>query len=127
LLLAFPSTSNHIRIEVAMNPKNIGLIWCRYNNNTKRLASMEVQGKVDICTVHKTIIACNETNLMHYLSSIYTVTIPLHVSGLLVAHHQEVTMYTCNRWYVLYVLADCQLASVWFHYTHISRCTVNKT
>jgi hypothetical protein len=39
------------------------------------------------------IYACNETNLMHYLSSVYSVTIPLHVSGLLVAHHQEVTIY----------------------------------
>jgi hypothetical protein len=41
---------------------------------------------------------------MHYfLSSVYAVTIPLHVSDLLVARHQEVTMYTCNNWYVLYV------------------------
>jgi hypothetical protein len=44
---------------------------------------------------------CNETNLMHYLSSAYSVTINLHVSGLLVAHHQEVTMYICDSWYVL--------------------------
>jgi hypothetical protein len=57
------------------------------------------------------IYACNETNLMHYLPSVYSVTIPLHVSGSLVAHHQEVTMYICNKWYVLYVSADCQLAS----------------
>jgi hypothetical protein len=47
---------------------------------------------------------------MHYLSSVYSVTILLHVLGLLVAHHQEVTMYICNNWYVLYVLVDCQLA-----------------
>jgi hypothetical protein len=47
---------------------------------------------------------------MHYLSWIYSVTIPLHVSGLLAAHHQEVTMYICNNWYVLYVLVDCQPA-----------------
>jgi hypothetical protein len=33
------------------------------------------------------IYACNETNLMHCLSSVYSVTIPLQVSGLLVAHH----------------------------------------
>jgi hypothetical protein len=37
-----------------------------------------------------------KTNLMHHLSSVYSVTIPLHVSGLLVAHHQEVAMYTCD-------------------------------
>jgi hypothetical protein len=47
---------------------------------------------------------------MHYVSSVYSVTISLHVSGLLVAHHQEVTVYMCNKWYVLYVLVDCQLA-----------------
>jgi hypothetical protein len=46
---------------------------------------------------------------MHYLSSVYSVTIPLHVSGLLVAHHQEVTMYIYNKWYVLHILVDCQL------------------
>jgi hypothetical protein len=53
--------------------------------------------------------ACyNQTNLMHYLSSVYSVTIPLHVSGLLAAHHQEVTVYICDSWYVLYILVDCR-------------------
>jgi hypothetical protein len=56
------------------------------------------------------IQAHNETNLMHYLSSVYSVTISLHISGLLFAYHQKVTMYICNNWYVLYVLVDCQLA-----------------
>jgi hypothetical protein len=54
--------------------------------------------------------AFNETNLMHYLSLVYSVTIPVHVSGVLVAHHQELTMNICNNWYLLYVLVDCQLA-----------------
>jgi hypothetical protein len=40
------------------------------------------------------------------LSSVYSVTIPLHVLGLLDAHHQEVTLYICNNWYVLSVLID---------------------
>jgi hypothetical protein len=35
----------------------------------------------------------NETNLMHYLPSVYSVTVPLHVSGLIVAHRPEVAMY----------------------------------
>jgi hypothetical protein len=39
---------------------------------------------------------------MHYLSSVY-----LHVSALLVAHHQEVAMYICDNWYVLYILVGC--------------------
>jgi hypothetical protein len=53
--------------------------------------------------------AWNETNLMHYVYSIYSVAILLHVLGWLVAHHQEVTI--SNKWYMLYVLVDCQLAS----------------
>jgi hypothetical protein len=40
---------------------------------------------------------------MHYLSSVYSVTIPLNVSGLLVAHQQEVSICICDSWYVLYV------------------------
>jgi hypothetical protein len=60
------------------------------------------------------IYACNETNLMHYLSSVYSVTIPLHVSGLLVVHHQEVTLYICSNWYVMYVLVDCR-SSILLH------------
>jgi hypothetical protein len=58
--------------------------------------------------------ACYETNLMHYLSSLYLVTTPVRVSGLLVAHHQEVAMCVCDKWYQL------------FHNTHISRCMVKK-
>jgi hypothetical protein len=53
------------------------------------------------------VSACNETKLMHYLSSVYSVTIPLYVSGFLVDHHQEVTMYICDNWYVLYWKQDC--------------------
>jgi hypothetical protein len=45
---------------------------------------------------------------MHYLSSVYSVTTPLHVLGLLAAHHQEVTMCICNKLYVWYVLLDCR-------------------
>jgi hypothetical protein len=36
---------------------------------------------------------CNESNLMHQLSSVYSVTTPLHVSGLIVANHQEIAIY----------------------------------
>jgi hypothetical protein len=67
--------------------------------------------------------ACNETNLMHYLSSVYSVTLPLHASDLLVSHHQEVAMYICNKWYVLYVLVDCQLAGL--RWSQSGQLTVN--
>jgi hypothetical protein len=56
------------------------------------------------CWLYILKYSCNETNLMHYLSSVYSVTVPVHVSGLLVAHHQEIAMYICDNWYVLYVL-----------------------
>jgi hypothetical protein len=56
------------------------------------------------------LLTCNETNLMHYLASVCSVTIPLHVLGLLVANHQEVAMYICDSWYVLYVSVDCRQA-----------------
>jgi hypothetical protein len=46
------------------------------------------------CWTCISIYACNKTNLMHRSSSVYWVTILLHVSGLLVAHHQEETMYS---------------------------------
>jgi hypothetical protein len=42
------------------------------------------------------IYACNETNLTYCLSSVCWVILPLQVSGLLVAHHQDVTMYICE-------------------------------
>jgi hypothetical protein len=64
---------------------------------------------------------CNETNLMHYLSPVYSVTIHLHVSGSLVAHHQEVTMYICDKWYVL---VDCQLAWLGWNCTTRTNCHI---
>jgi hypothetical protein len=48
--------------------------------------------------------------MMHYLSSVYWVITPLHVSGLLVAHHLKVSMYICDDWYVLQVLVHCRWA-----------------
>jgi hypothetical protein len=41
-----------------------------------------------------------KTNLMNYLSSVYFVHKPLHVSGIFVAHHQEVyCIYTTiGKW-----------------------------
>jgi hypothetical protein len=64
-------------------------------------------------TVHLDI-CCNETNLMHYSSSVYSVTIPLNVSGMLVAHYHEVAMCICDNWYALYVLVDRRGA--WFEW-----------
>src|SRR5215510_8248715 len=37
--------------------------------------------------------------LIQYVSFVYSVTIPVRVSGLLITYHQEVTMYICYNWY----------------------------
>jgi hypothetical protein len=71
--------------------------------------------------------SCNETNLMHYLSSVYSVTTPLHVSGLLVALHQDVAMYMCDSWYVLYVLVYYRRAWLgWDGVCHVSMSHSNQ-
>ena len=49
---------------------------------------------------HVGLMCVIKTNLMHYLSAVYFVNQPLHVSGIFVAHHQEVycigtTVGTC--------------------------------
>jgi hypothetical protein len=44
-------------------------------------------------------------------------SLPLHVLGLLVAHHQEVAIYIYDSWYVLYVLVDCWQA--WMEWNSI--------
>jgi hypothetical protein len=54
--------------------------------------------------------ACDETNLMNYLSTPYWVTTPLYVSGLRIAHHQKVTLCICDNWYVFYAVVDCRRA-----------------
>jgi hypothetical protein len=79
----------------------------KVRNKTVSAGHLEMQGKSDATsfagcpkilhlassTVTKQKYGYNETNPMHCLSSVYSVTVPLHVSGLLVVHHQEVTMY----------------------------------
>jgi NADH:ubiquinone oxidoreductase subunit len=47
-----------------------------------------------LCSVNRASkYPCNETNWMHYLASVYPITMTVPVSGLLVAHHQDVTIY----------------------------------
>jgi len=72
-------------------------------------------------------IYVTKTNLMHHLSSVYFVNQPLRVSGISVAHHQEVyCIYMYNNWYVLCFLVDCLLArptdSQLKSTTHTNRC-----
>jgi hypothetical protein len=75
-------------------------------------------------TMHLNVYACNETNLMQYVSSVYSVTVPLHVSGLLVVCNQEVTMYICNKRYVLYILVDRHLAWLRWNFTITTYCCI---
>ena len=58
-----------------------------------------------------------KTNLLHYLSSVYFVSQPLHVSGISVAHRQGlyyiyIYIYTHNNWYVLCFSVDCLLVNL---------------
>ena len=63
---------------------------------------------------------CNKTNLTHCLSSVYFANQPLHVSGIFVAHHQEVyciymyiyTLYIYSNWYVLCFLVGMSVSRV---------------
>ena len=56
-----------------------------------------ISQKVPICDVMK-------TNMMHYLSSVYFVSQPLHVSGIFVAHLQEVyCIYSKIGSYYIYI------------------------
>jgi len=49
-----------------------------------------------------------KTNLMHYLSSVYFVTQPLHVSGIFVTHNQEVyCIYTTTGTCCAFQLTVC--------------------
>jgi hypothetical protein len=43
-----------------------------------------------------------KTNLIHYLSLIYFVNQPLHVSDMFIAHHQEV--FTVCVWHLVSVI-----------------------
>jgi hypothetical protein len=91
-----------------------GTAWEQHGNgmvcvNQPLVGEADTQ-KLVFCWPCISTYACNETNLMHYLSSVYSTTIPPHVLGLLVAHHQEVTMCIWDSWYVLYVLVSCQCA-----------------
>jgi len=54
---------------------------------------MQVKGS-EIVTLQLGFLGI-KTNLMHYLSSVYFVSQPLDVSGIFVAHHQEVYCIQC--------------------------------
>jgi len=47
---------------------------------------------------------------MHNLSSVYFADQPVHVSGIFVAHYQEVYCICTTNWYVLFFLVDCLLS-----------------
>ena len=52
---------------------------------------------------HVGLICVTKTNFMHNLSSVYFLNQLLHVSGILVTHHQEVHCVYTTNWYVLYI------------------------
>jgi hypothetical protein len=72
--------------------------------------------------MHKTAITlddlCNETNLMHCLSLLYFVNQPLHVSGIFIAHHQEVFTVYVQQLERVIRLGDWQLAGSGWNQFH---------
>jgi hypothetical protein len=48
------------------------------------------------------------TNLMHYFFLIYFVNCPLHVSGIYIAHHQEVFTIYVQQFVRVIRLGGCQ-------------------
>ena len=61
-----------------------------------------------LCSVDRAsrYIRVMKTNSMHYLSSVYFVSQPLHVSGIFVAHHQEANRQSTkkhNTYQLLYI------------------------
>jgi len=69
---------------------------------------------------------------MRYLSSVYFVNQLLHVSGIFIAHHQEVyciytTIGTCCAFQLTVCWPANRQSAEKFYYTDVSRCTVNKT
>jgi hypothetical protein len=59
----------------------------------------------------KTQICVIKTSLMHYLSSVYFVNQPLHVSGIFVAHHQEEKHSTYQLLY-LYIIPPAYVLQI---------------
>jgi hypothetical protein len=81
----------------------------RMNKNVMRIAQY-------LCSVDRAsrYIRVMKPNLMHYLSSVYFVNQPLHVSSIFVTHHQGGTVYIQQLTRI--VLLVCQVG---FHYTDV--------
>jgi hypothetical protein len=67
------------------------------NYIVKKVSFLRPLAELQKATVSLVTYAYNKTNFMPCLSSVYSVTIHVHVSGLLVVHNQEVTMYICKK------------------------------
>jgi len=88
---------------VTLNPQNTVLTF-------RLLQRYCISRSINIYTTTIKEIYVIKTSLMHYLSSVYFVNQPLHVSGIFVAHHLEVygiyaTICTCCA-----LSVDCLLA-----------------
>jgi len=67
-----------------------------------------------LCSVDRAsrYIRVKKTNLIYYVSSVYFVTQPLHVSDILVAHHQEVYCIRTTIGTCFCLLVDCRLSGL---------------
>jgi hypothetical protein len=114
--LQWRNTMNHLFLrDVYMTLGGLVPEWSSYDNNYVVMSGLGhwsyLKGKQNsvtlILTMPRFCKACNESNLMHYLSSLYWVTIPLHVSCACSSSSGDNNVYICDNWYVLYFLVDC--------------------
>ena len=65
------------------------------SSRVKNTRSLEKSVRNILCFVDRTslYICVMKTNLMHNLHSVYFVNHLLHISGIIVAHHQELILY----------------------------------
>jgi len=77
------------------------LIWLmiRSKTNWRAVMNKEIKFWVPHGENPFFFIRVTRTNLMHHLSSVYFISQPLNVSGISVAHHQEV--------YYIYIYTGC--------------------
>jgi len=94
------SVFNCIADVISKTKQSIKLKIQKYNNIYETMKS-KILCFVDRASRYICVI---KTNLMQYLSPVYFVNKPLHVSGIFVAHHQELyCIYTTNGTCCVYI------------------------
>ena len=91
----------------------INLLVCNSSYHTSRIIPLSFVTQLILCVI--------KNNLMHYLSSVYFVNQPLHVSGIFVTHHQEV----CSIYIYIYIYINLYVLCFLVGYMLAGQQTVN--